>query len=85
MVSAVGTSGFIWCQERLVSSSDAVIKTVKISPGMVVYTGHQCSLCYENKEPKIDISVIKHIKYIYAHLLEFYYIGSKSSVWKRDY
>ena len=47
-VVAMGKSGFRWSQQRLVSNSDAVIKSVEISPGMGVNAGHQCGFCYPN-------------------------------------
>lgn len=34
---------------KVVSNSDAVIKSVKISAGMWLYAGNQCSLCYPQK------------------------------------
>ena len=44
LVVAMGTSGFIWYQQRLVSNSDNG-----------VYAGHQCSLCYQTKNPNTQL------------------------------
>ena len=45
-VVAMGKSGL---------RSDAVTKSVKISPGIGVNAGHQCGLCYPNKNPNTQL------------------------------
>ena len=45
-VVAMGKSGL---------RSDAVTKSVKISPGIGVIAGHQCGLCYPNKNPNTQL------------------------------
>lgn len=62
----MGTSGFIWCQQWLVSNSDAVIKSVKISPGMGMFAGLHCSLCYPNKNLNYtrNFLIVDHFKVI---------------------
>ena len=55
-----------WCQQWLVSNSDTVIKSVKISPGMGMYAGLHCSLCYPNKNLNYtrNFLIVDHFKVI---------------------